>query len=191
MSGEIIKAGAGDLAPADDVAQGLAKLRLAAVLNEERVIRYGCAQTGARFLIRYRRETPGGLFMAARIEREQPPSATAKLLGGWLGKKKPEVQSFRWDEFDTSGQRCPDCGSRGLTFCDDCQRWMCSARKGMTVEGLVRFHCHPSCGASFNPVPVRTVTAAKADRKADTPQLGGPKHAGALPPPPLRLQGPR
>ena len=190
---KIMKQGDGAaLSATDEIEARLARLRLAAVENEERVIRYGCASTNGTYLVRFRRKAAGERFSIVAVEKIAPPGSGANLFGGLFKKAAPEAQTYSWDDFDTDDLLCPYCGSDdGSTRCRSCDREMCGSGRRTMPGGKRKFFCHESCGASFYTEPARSVSARKGGCGDERPQINDSKSAGALSPPHLRITGPR
>lgn len=189
---KVLKQGNSALTAADEIEARLAQLRLAAVANEERVIRYGCASTNGTYLVRFRRKAAGERFSIAAVEKVAARDSGTGLFGGLFKKAAPEAQTYSWDEFNTDDLLCPYCGSDdGSTRCHNCNRQMCGSGRRTMPGGKSKFFCHESCGASFYTERARRVSARKDNCGDEMQMLDAPKSAGALQPPPPRLVAPR
>lgn len=183
---DLMKSGGTTEVAADDIERRLAQMREQAVLNEERVIRGGCAATGGTYLVRFRRKAPGARFSVAAIEKVTASQAESRPVGGLFKRTAPEPESFSWKEFDTRAWECPYCGAEGsITHCDKCHRQVCSAGFRVLPNGRELFECHVSCGARFYTANADNVTAGSG--KGGAKESAAPKLAA----PALRLSGPR
>lgn len=194
MSNDLTKNGsnAPGVTEGDDIEQRLLQMRQAAVLNEERVIRYGCAATGGTYLVRYRRKAADERFSVAAVEKVAASDKGSGLFGGLFKKAAPQAQPYSWDEFDTDDLLCPYCGNDGgSTHCGDCDRQMCGSGRRTMPGGKRKYFCHESCGASFYTETAKEVRADRGGNSGAASKLPAPAAKQALASPALRLGGPR
>ncbi|MBN8913090.1 MAG: hypothetical protein J0H65_13755 [Rhizobiales bacterium] len=165
-------------------------MRTEAALSERRVIRYVCAKTGGRFLVRFQRDTPEGRFTIKAIEKTAP-APPGGLFGSLLGKAEPEVRAYAAKDFDRTGWHCPYCEAKGSTiYCDECGQNVCSGRTRILPNGDEFFVCHDACGAAGGLETTDEIRGSKGHTHA--PALEGPKRQARLGQTVMkRLEGPK
>ena len=151
--------------------QQLARLREATGMAERFTHIFACARQDREFQATFARLPPAPLYTFETVERiEGKPSIMDRLRGR---SRQAQTRKVSAAEVDCDAMPCAYCGLSGIwTLCGRCHAFVC----GTSPVGA-RFVCRPSCGASFNTVPLVEVEG-QGGTSGGRPALG---HAPARP----------
>jgi hypothetical protein len=131
-----------------------------------------CAVHDKPYTVEFAREIDGQLRYLRSVKE-----GDGEGLASTQREKRNGRHALAIGEFERMAFPCPWCGNRDINYCrSDCGALVCGGR---TQGG--RFHCRPSCGASWVGVPMTEISGRIGSPPARGPSMSPPREPKVSP----------